>query len=135
MINIQIINIITALLRDVPREVQSSSTDKTMKKNPKFETKQNQLCSFGAINLVLQVLTTTKDDPETIEAALQLGIELLAGGNHKTQERIRKHFASERNGHVFFALMVQHMRVLQTTLVTRLVVREYTATSIYFLVS
>ena len=139
VINIRIIQVVSRLLADADPDGQTTKSNATRyvshrrtwaaklcsrkRDSPKNEmqgkmdhyaTKQRQLVEYGAMELVLEVLSKTDCD-ENFQVALDLGIGLLKNGNRCAQHAIHTHFESNPS-QTFFQRMQIHMWDLQQNL-------------------
>jgi hypothetical protein len=127
-INTQIMQILTALLKDCeppedddrnPDEPETEQdADKRKLNIKKYQKKQVQLGSYGAIALVLDVISNCEArDTETLRAALELGKQLLNGGNREVQDLIINHFKKNmKYGHIFFTKLKEHLEGISKTM-------------------
>ena len=123
-INIQVMQILTQILEDMDPEQMdfgnasaAVTEDRTKIMRERYELKQEELTKYGAMNLVLQVLTHATPENSAmfgaVNAALELGCKLLENGPKFVQDKVIKFFRARRNGHVFFQNLSAHMRDLQ----------------------
>ena len=113
LINIHIMQILRYLLKDANPDDeggtrQDNKSEKIMEQRKeavkKYQKKQTQLGKLGAMSLVLDVLSHCEHrDQETLCAGLELGSQLLDGGNTEVQQLLLEHFEQNlKNGHIFF---------------------------------